>query len=855
MTQWHHSACNPTIEQQQASDPKSSVWVDASAGTGKTQVLTDRVLRLLLNGAPAHGILCLTYTRAAATQMALRISRTLSDWATVNDDTMRKSLHALTGTKPSTEDMNTARRLFALVMECPGGMTIQTIHAFCHALLRRFPLEAGLPPYFELMDDSASFELLRTAQTQVFTKAQKQPESQLKKAINCLVSCRQTYDQYIEMAKEMRQKSNILHDIFQDHGGIHETINKVYHLLDVSSNSDDLIKQACDSKNVAESDLYQACDVLITGSEKDQKRSQIIKEWLDSSQERRIRLIADYQTAFLTKEGKIRAQRVSKQIRDSHLDLDLNQILDKEAIRLYTLQDRRNAVSVAEFTQAWLIFADSLLSVYEELKQRQALLDYDDLLRITKTKLLEPAGGTSWVLFKLDGGIDHILIDEAQDVTPLQWEIITHLTDEFFIGKGLRKVLRTVFAVGDAKQSIFSFQGVEQSKFAQMHRYFKERVESVQNRWCSVELDISFRSVAAILSCVDATFQDPKAYKGLCADDTSPSRHKAFRSNRSGIVELWPLATPQEHDDTPHHQHELIDQNPSIHLAMAIAQTVRSWLDQKERLHIYNRLIRPGDIMVLVQRRSEMEHLVRAFKDRDIPVSGIDRIVLTEHIAVMDLMVFAQFLLLPEDDLALATLLKSPLIGFNDEKLFMVSYERKSTVWASLLEKQTNDPEIAKVCQYLDEWLSIVDSITPYHLFSRILSRPCPRDEVSGWHAMLSRLGHEIIDPLEELLNLSLSFEQSHVPSLQRFLAWLMIKETSIKRESDQDEQAANIVRLMTVHGAKGLQAPIVFIPDTVYVPSSSYPHRVAHRQRVFRSLCYDTSFIHSQSSSRYRSM
>ena len=380
--------------------------------------------------------------------------------------------------------------------------------------------------------------------------------------------------------------------------------------------------------------------------------------------------------------------------------------------------------------------------------------------------------------------------------------------------KGRRKVTRTVFAVGDAKQSIFSFQGVEQSKFAQMHRYFKQRVESVQNRWCSVELDISFRSVDAILSCVDATFQDPKAYKGLRADGMPPSRHKAFRSNYSGIVELWPLATLQEQDNTTQQHHS------SIHLAMAIAQTVRSWLDQKERLHIYNRLIRPGDIMVLVQRRSDfMDHLVRAFKDREIPVSGIDRIVLTKHIAVMDLMVFAQFLLLPEDDLALATLLKSPLIGFNDEKLFTVCYGRKSTVWASLLEKQTNDPESMRVCQYLHEWLSIVDSITPYHLFSRILRRPCPRDTVSGWHAMLSRLGHEIIDPLEELLNISLFFEQAHVPSLQSFLAWFMGKESSIKREYDQDEQALNMVRLMTVHGAKGLQAPIVFIPDTVYVP------------------------------------
>ncbi|WP_342760755.1 double-strand break repair helicase AddA [Azospirillum thermophilum] len=433
-----------------------------------------------------------------------------------------------------------------------------------------------------------------------------------------------------------------------------------------------------------------------------------------------------------------------------------------------------------------------------------------------------------WVLFKLDGGLDHILIDEAQDTNPEQWQIVAAIAEEFFAGLDSRPAdgtVRTVFAVGDEKQSIFSFQRADPAEFARMRRHFQSRAEAAERFWAAVELDISFRSTAAVLQAVDAVFTREAARDGVASDTSPVIRHRAFRRGHGGLVELWPPVRPAEPAEpepwAPPLDRESAD-SPSARLAAVIAHTIHRWIAGGEMLEARGRPVQPGDVMVLVRRRTGfVTELVRALKDRDVPVAGVDRMVLTEQLAVMDLMALAEFLLLPEDDLTLATVLKGPLIGLTEDQLFQLAHGRRGTLWRSLVARAEEEDAFRPARRYLGALLARTDFSAPYELFAALLNTPCPADDRSGRRAILRRLGPDAQDPLDEFLAVCLAFEKTEPPSLQNFLAWLAASDAEIKREL---EQGGGTVRIMTVHGSKGLQAPIVFLPDTLSSPTQSPP-------------------------------
>ena len=785
-----------TAQQRQAADPKKSVWVGASAGTGKTKVLSDRVLRLLLSGVNPSKILCLTYTKAAAVEMNSRVAERLSRWAIISEDELEKELLSLFGKLPDDSTKfsrlkSRARQLFATLLDVPGGIKIQTIHSFCQEVLKRFPLEAGISPYFDIMDDRNAIEAINEVKSKLFQTAGLHPNSELALAID-----------YLTFHVNERGFSDIINSIINNRGKINRTIEK-------HGGKDNLISVIAQKLKV-DDNLTEV---------------QVIKDFFDNMPIDNLRRLAssgmdslypwidgqnfdslDYDTyshLFLTSKDEIRSPTKMPYLKK---DPSLKKIFDDEANRCLELFQKLKSVKIYLSTKAVLQIASALLDGYNEFKQKHARLDYDDMILLTRN-LLENKDAARWVLFKLDGGIDNILIDEAQDTSPDQWAIVQSISDEFFAGLGSSENTRTIFAVGDRKQSIYSFQGADPDKFDEMRDHFSALAPDFEK----INLEISFRSAPAILEAVNQLFDNDQVSKGV-ASEGETIHHRAFREGESGEVEFWEMIEPDEtrQDDKWHlPDHRIHTVSTSSQMAKMIASKIHSMVASEEILKSKNRPLQYGDFLILVRSRDSFcEELIRECKNLNINVSGIDRIHLMEQIAVQDMISLGKFLLLPEDDLSLAELLKSPLFGLNDDDLFKLCYRRKGTLWNSLLTSS----EFSDVAEQLKQLFNNIDYMRPFELYNFVLGK------MGGRKKYYQRMGPEAEDGLDEFINLSLSFETDHIPTLQNFIEWILADDVEIKREMESGKN--NMVRLMTVHGSKGLQAPIVILPDTTRVPN-----------------------------------
>ena len=820
----------PTDEQQRASDPNASIWVAASAGSGKTKVLVDRVLGLLLGGTAPSRILCLTFTKAAATEMAIRVNATLGLWATSADDDLTAAIELLTGVQPDADKIAHARRLLAYVLDAPGGLKILTIHSFCESLLARFPLEAGIAPHFEVMDERSAAELLAVARDRVLVAARDcgGVRSQIADALATITEHIRE-DQFAELMQVLANERGRLKQLLSKPGGVDAAIEAIFSKLgaDMSVDERTLFAAASDDAAFDRHGLKCAALALAQGSEKtDQPRGKTIGDWIDSDQQQRLEAFDAYIACFLTKELQPRARLISKSASAAVPAAD--SILAEESERLVKFMERRRAQTTSLASASLLRLGEALIDAYEAEKATSARLDYDDLI-LTARQLLERPGIAPWVLYKLDGGLDHILIDEAQDTNPEQWAVIAALAGDFFSGEGAHRGSRTIFAVGDVKQSIYSFQRADPAAFRRMREYFSSRVTAAKAEWFDVNLEFSFRSTEAVLSTIDAVFNDQIAADGVL-EDGQKMRHFAARSGHAGRVEIWPLAVPkQTEDDQPWTlpvEHRPQD-SPRTRLANSIAQRIKNWIGT-EVLESRGRPVSAGDIVVLVRRRGAfVEELVRALKGAEVPVSGVDRMVLTEQLAAMDLMALGRFLLLPDDDLTLATVLKGPFIGFDDDDLFQLAWDRgRDSLWQRLSQLAVDDSRFANARRWLGGLLARVDFTPPYELFAHVLVTPAA-GERSGRASLLARLGSDAGDAIDEFLNLAVAYERAHIPSLQGFLTWIEAGRAEVKR--DLEQAGRDEVRVMTIHGAKGLEAPIVILPDTISTPATHSPPILWH--------------------------
>lgn len=745
-----------------AADPKVSAWVAASAGTGKTKVLTDRILNLLLQGFAPERILCLTFTKAAAAEMANRLTQRLAHWANLSTFELNQELEKLVGSDAlSSTVFSRARHLFTLVLDAPGGMKIQTIHGFCQSILSRFPLEAGISPHFRVLDDVQAEEMVLEAQYAVFKK----PAPLVEAALTILNS----------IMGDNRFRS-IMNDFFQHRARVMGLLGRHETFWDYASELLDFLE--IDSFVEKPEEILDAHLV-----------HRLKKQFAPTETDFEI-----YVDRYLTQKKEIRKKLSPDQA--------------PQAERIFRFVRSLSALEVAQRTVATLILFQEILEGYQDRKIRRCVLDYDDLI-IQTQKLLSQPGVASWVLYKLDGGIDHLLVDEAQDTNAAQWEIIQSLTAEFFTSD---KPYRTIFAVGDAKQSIYSFQGANPKEFLRVKNHFAQLSQKVGQDWREVQLDLSYRSTTAILEIVDEVFANDQNRRGVSFDEAQIV-HQAFRENHPGLVELWPLIEPEgEEEETIkgewHLPLERMERfSPQSRVAHYLAEEIEKWITSQRILPSTNKPIQPRDILILVRKRTILgQEIVRALKQRNIPVAGADRLILTDHIAVMDLLALAQFVLLPEDDLTLACVLRSPLIGMSEDDLFSIAHDRSSTLWASLSLKAKENPAFEEAHMWLKACLRQADLTLVYEFYSWVLTQG------EGRQRFLSRLGHEAEDALEEFLTQSLNYDQDHPSSLQGFLHFMNQQSQEIKR--DASDTVHNQVRMMTVHGSKGLQAPIVVLPD-----------------------------------------
>jgi len=792
------NARNDATERQvQAARPDASTWLAANAGSGKTRVLTDRVARLLLSGVQPQHILCLTYTKAAASEMQNRLFKRLGEWAMLDDAPLLAQLTDL-GLEGiiDPDRLAQARTLFARAIETPGGLKIQTIHSFCASLLRRFPLEAGVSPQFSEMEDRAA-ALLREEIVEDFAEG---PQAALIEDVARFV----TDTGFDKLTAAISQKRNLfvqrlewsellqrfdLPDGFDD-----ETLFGHVFL----GGEVDLIRSILPALAESGSNNAKAADKLAAFTEA------------------RLGSLPMLESVFLTGQSAKDPFTATinsfptKALREGALAGQMPQ-LEAFMLRVEAAREQRLALVAARKTLVLHRFAAAFLPEYERRKQLRGWLDFDDLILRARQVLNDPAVA-EWVLYRLDGGIDHILVDEAQDTSPDQWDVVEKLAQEFTSGEGARSgVERTIFVVGDKKQSIYSFQGADPQAFDRMQAEFGRKLTESDSKLWDSTLEYSFRSSSAVLTLVDILFEN-HAEAGFHKD----SQHRAFKADLPGRVDLWPVVEKvQEDEDTD--WTDPVDRPGARHhtviLAEQVAQSIKAMIDDGETIPedgerpgtFIRRKVRPGDFLILVQRRSDLfAEIIRACKAAGLPIAGADRLKVGAELAVKDLAALLSFLATPEDSLSLATVLKSPLFGWTEQQLFDLAHRREEQfLWAALRNRAEEFP---KTLEILNDLRGQIDFLRPYDLIERILTRH------DGRRNLLGRLGAEAEDGINALLSQALAYERTDIPSLTGFLVWMQTDDLEIKR---QMSGVGNMIRVMTVHGSKGLEAPIVILPDT----------------------------------------
>ncbi|MGJ0509772.1 MAG: double-strand break repair helicase AddA [Methylocystis sp.] len=799
------------LKQRKASNPDASAWVSAHAGSGKTYVLTQRVLRLLLQGVRPSQILCLTFTKAAAANMSTRIFDRLATWAVLDDDALAKQIADTGAPSPTGKELDFARSLFARAVETPGGLKIQTIHAFCEKLLHIFPFEANVPAGFKVLDDAGRAELLELARAHAIEQAMRDAGA-LHDALT-RVAQETTARDFGRLCDELLQQRSALAAAFDEESYAERL--RVRLGLKADETLADIEAEIIDGR-AAWPELVAA---LRLGSKNDCKLADHLARALERAPHRDC--IESYLSVFFTQDGAPRGGEkgaiITKPLQKAAPDL-LDE-LEAERSRLMRLIEKRKAASAVERSLALASLGDAILSEYERAKRYRNVLDYDDLIEGARQLLnrSEP----SWVLYKLDAQIDHILLDEAQDTSAAQWEILAAVASEFCAGLSARGGKRSFFAVGDDKQSIFSFQGAAPEKFDAMRRDFQKKFEGAGKSFEYVQLVQSFRSAPGVLAAVDAVFNFAGNGDGLTCDvERRTLEHESTKPHVLSLVEVWEPMGPLDRVE-PEDWRLPLDyakaSDPGERLARKIAAKIKALIAPGSGESVEGehgpRPVEARDILIVVRKRGAFfEALIRALKAEDVPVAGADRLDLARHIAVNDLVALGRVSLLIEDDLTLATVLKSPLVGLDDDDLIALAPERAGSLYDALAQSQ--EPRHRAAAARIDAWRGQARSLPPYEFYNLLLGAG------GGRRQLVARLGPEANDAIDEFLRLALSFEHDESPSLTSFLAMVEKLDLSIKRDM---EAAGAAVRVMTAHAAKGLEAKIVFLPDTCGAPAGKH--------------------------------
>jgi ATP-dependent helicase/nuclease subunit A len=805
-------------DQARAVTPCDQVWLSASAGTGKTQVLTARVFRLLLEpGVNPDAILCLTFTKAGASEMANRINAQLAAWVRMSDTALGADLRCI-GAPVDPETLTRARRLFARVLDAPqGGLRIQTIHSFCQSLLASFPEEAGLAPGFRPIEDRDRVQLARDTLGAMLVEAARNGDTRLSDNLEAL-SLRMGAEATESFLMRCAAKPDAMDAL---KGDIRPYINAALSLKR-DEDGGDLARLCSDSLfDIDNLEALQDSNVR-WGTATGAKVAEAIQTWLDMGDDERLENLDLVWLAVAKADGDPRKWSGFS----TKVDPDYAYKAETLYSDLLSLKEHAALIGFSgEYARA-LEVGRAFAWSFAEAKRQAGLLDFDDLIRAA-ADLLSGQSMAQWIAYKLDQRFDHVLVDEAQDTNPSQWAIVNGLIADYFSGMGSKADrFRTLFTVGDFKQAIFGFQGTSPQYYAAARHRIGAFARDAGQAFLDLSLDRSFRSTQPVLDMVDAVLGDLGPAALGIADDSLP-RHEGRAG--PGAVELWrPVGESIETEDgeaDPGPEGEAAEEwlsGADLRFAHHLADRIAGWLDpaSPNRLWLARRSdgsagwAGAGDIMILLRRRGDLASLIVArLYAAGVPVAGIDRLRLGQPLAVQDLIAAIRFALQPLDDLTCAALLVSPLCGWTQEELLRYGHrlDRRS-LWPHLREQARDDPALHARIGVLYALLGMAEFGTAYDFLEQVLSGP-----VQGRAKLVARLGEEALDPIAELLSLAQKFAASHDGGLQAFLHWFDAGDEEIKRELSGQ---ADMVRVMTVHGSKGLQAPIVILADACVDPT-----------------------------------
>jgi ATP-dependent helicase/nuclease subunit A len=833
---------DPSEPQIRAADPSRHVWVRASAGSGKTKVLVDRVLRLLLPdpligriGSNPERILCLTFTKAGATNMSLRIQEKLLEWSVLPIETLYAELKKLFG-RDIIEDeiIKRAQELFAIILDRPDRLRILTIHSFCQSILARFPLETGLSPSVNVADEAIQVPLKQKAVEQALSMMN---ESILGSSL---------YQLFLSQKYE---------DLSSELFCMLPNIKQYQALFEVYSSKESLYNLYAETLDIDLEIIYDPQTWFYDWSIKDKQLwSDIAKAYEDAGTEP-TRLFSLEIKTYIDVSAEERIQNGDEIIKLINAN-PRNTSIQNDGQYNTAIEYMRNRLEIfrkaseAQLSIVYLILLREVDARYKHLKSIDNTIDYHDLIYYTQTLL---NSSLSWVHYKLDGGIDHILVDESQDTSPEQWNIIEQLSSEMFSQDTHQARERTLFVVGDEKQSIFSFQGADPAVFHKQLKSFREKIAPLQDG-LEEELIYSFRTTAPVLDLVDATFDDDMMRQSIGLQDKKLLHHSyraLHKQDQSGGIELW-----LETDDTEKKQKEL---NPYSWKSPFLIDNTQNKKDASHRLlekivlriktEIQSGNWKPEDILILFRTRNQMmNNLIKMLKWENLPVSGIDRLILNDHIVIKDILALAQFLITEEDDFSLACFLKSPFVGLTEDQLFDLAYGRKKS--ETLYGRIKTSSDMKHIAKWLDELRIQAEQYPVYECLMYLLTKPCPADQDgSGYRAAVRRFGLEIMEPLDEILGDALRLELQNIRTLQDFITRFTSGKREIKRELSK---TMGEIRIMTVHASKGLEAEVVFLPDTIKLPDHKKTSRFMSVKTKYKNIHCPLYRFLKENSSKY---
>ena len=764
-------------EQDTAANPTENVWVQANAGTGKTSVLVQRLLRTLFrtDNIDDCGILCLTYTKAAAGEMRNRILRELQKWAMADDTELVDLLDGVALNHPATaDDIAHARTVFFKYIDTPELLKIKTIHGFCEEILHRFPIEAGISPSWSLVSDDTQRVLLQDAFSQLINSSN---NTRVNDAFTYLLG---RIDEY-----KIDDLMSILVERYRDFFQITNIDNYRKYFIDTTKyflNLDTPAQTEIDTPRLQK--IIDMCNTDINSSKKPAQYLiniiNLTKQYIDKTID-----FEKYKTAYLTDSDTKRAVVAKKDY------------LVQELERVYSVNQYNLATQTFNDTVAVFDLSAAFAQKYAEIKSQHNLLDFEDLILYTK-KLFSAPDVMGWVLSQLNVRLAQILVDEAQDTSPTQWDILRLLSGDFFTDGNSADNPHTMFVVGDTKQSIYGFQGADPRAFDNSRTEISRQIQQNMRQIQEVPLVQSFRSMPQILYTVDAVFNDSEIKEKTGFINNS---HKWVKSDPNAFVEI----------------HKLIDSKTD---EIDIKQYV-STIAKKIQFILTTGNFVPSDIMVLVQKREPLTPLlVKELKRLNIPVAGSDRITLPDFPAIRDLLNLVRFCINQSDDYSLCCVLKSPIFRLTERDIFNICKTKNDTNFANKAQNtdvapvtvfdvlRTSNPDIY---ERLSVIIKNADTMGPYSFFTNILNTNNTRE------SMVAALGSQIIDPLEEFLTICMAYERTQSGTLHKFLKWFITGGSVIKRDMD----AASGVRIVTVHSSKGLEAPVIFLIDTVRIPKN----------------------------------